>query len=108
MKFSYMNHGFYARGRYWIFYANPNLTCEGQASCLLYTSSSDGQAWVTSTNIGVHTPSKDYSVFTNGTYVAYVRYNETSHFTDCNRNLMFRLGKLSSTSSITFNSEIVA
>src|SRR5690242_128743 len=75
---SYQNPGFYAQGRYWVFYEDSSSTCEHQTGCLFFTSSPDGSFWATSPiGVGIHVTDNDWSIVTDGTgtYAYYVRYN---------------------------------
>ena len=103
---SYQNPGFYAQGRYWVFYENSS-TCEHQTGCLFYTSSADGTSWTTPTSVGVHVTDNDWSVVTDatGTYAYYVRYNETSFDSTANQSLLFGKGLLSPSGTITWQPE---
>lgn len=96
---SYQNPGFYAQGRYWVFYEDSSFTCEHQTGCLFFTSSQDGSSWATApTNVGIHVTDNDWSVVTDGAgaFAYYVRYNETSFDSNSNQTLLFGKGQLNS------------
>jgi hypothetical protein len=104
---SFQNFGFYTQGRYWVFYEDSAVSCEGQGGCLFYTSSMDGASWAAPTNVGIHVTDSDWSVTTNNTYVFYSRYNETVFDSFCNRAVLFRNGLLGSSGAISWQSEHV-
>src|SRR3989442_7715108 len=91
---SYQNPGFYAQGRYWIFYEDSSANCEGQGGCFYFTSSTDGVNWAVPTNIGKHVTDSDWSIVSDGIHAFYARYNESSFDTDCNRALLYGTGSL--------------
>src|SRR5207237_2182757 len=87
---SYQNPGFYAQGRYWVFYEDSSATnCEGQGGCFFYTSSTDGVNWALPTNVGKHVTDSDWSIVTDGIHAFYARYNESSFDSNCNRALLY-------------------
>jgi hypothetical protein len=102
---SYLQSSFYAKGLYWLFYEQSDATCEGQAGCMMYTTSATGSSWATPTQVPVHITDNDFSVYTNGTSVFYVRYNETYFESSCGQKLLFGLGDLSTSGSITWQPE---
>ena len=104
---SFQNFGFYTQGRYWAFYEDSAVNCEGQGGCLFYTSSTDGATWPAPTNVGIHVTDSDWSVTTNNTYVFYARYNETVFDSFCNRAILFRDGVLGSAGTISWQTENV-
>ena len=104
---SFQNFGFYTQGRYWVFYEDSGVNCEGQGGCLFYTSSMDGASWVTPRNVGIHVTDSDWSVVTNTTYVFYARYNESYFDSFCNRAILFGNGVLSSAGLISWQREHV-
>jgi len=104
---SFQNFGFYAQGRYWVFYEDSAVNCEGQGGCLLYASSTDGASWAAPTNVGIHVTDSDWSVVTNNTYVFYARYNETVFDSFCNKAILFGHGALNSGGMISWQSEHV-
>src|SRR5438034_5710158 len=62
---SYQNPGFYAQGRYWVFYEDSSSTCEHQTGCLFYVWSVNGATlWSTPVNVGVHVADNDWSIVT--------------------------------------------
>src|SRR5207247_10606383 len=75
---SYQNPGFYAGGRYWVFYEALSGVCEGQPGCCLFTSSTDGATWMEQTNIGKHGTENDWSLVGERTQADYTRHNSTS------------------------------
>jgi len=105
---SYQSPGFYAQGRYWVFYEDSSSTCEHQAGCLFYVWSADGATlWSTPVNVGIHVTDNDWSVVTDGTSAYYARYNETSFGSTTNRALLFGMGQLGSSGLITWLPEQV-
>ncbi len=104
---SYQNPGFYAQGRYWVFYEDLPGVCEGQPGCFLFTSSTDGVSWRAPTNIGKHVTENDWSIVTDGTHAFYTRYNESSFDTDCNRALLYGTGSLATGGTIVWQPEQV-
>src|SRR5919109_2521989 len=105
---SYQNPGFYAQGRYWVFYEDSGSQCEHQTGCLLYVSSANGASqWSPPTNVGVHVTDNDWSVTTDGANAYYVRYNETSFDHTPNQALLFGKGLLSSSGVISWQTEQV-
>ena len=102
---SYLADSFNSKGRTWLFYLDTRSTCEHQTGCLMYTSSTNGSRWAPATMIPVHVTDYDFSVYTDGSNVYYVRYNETSFETTCGRNLQFRVGALSTIGAITWQPE---
>src|SRR5712664_4173398 len=105
---SYQNPGFYAQGRYWVFYEDSPSTCEHQAGCLFYVWSADGATlWSTPVNVGVHVTDNDWSVVTDVTFAYYARYNETSFDSTANRALLFGMGQLGNTGVINWQPEQV-
>ncbi len=105
---SYQNPGFYAQGRYWVFYEDSSSTCEHQAGCLFYVWSVNGATlWSTPVNVGVHVTDNDWSVVTDGTSAYYARYNETSFDSTANRALLFGMGQLGNTGVINWQPEQV-
>ncbi len=105
---SYQSPGFYAQGRYWVFYEDSSSTCEHQAGCLFYLWSANGATlWSTPVNVGVHVTDNDWSVVTDGTSAYYARYNETSFDSTTNRALLFGMGQLGSSGLITWQLEQV-
>lgn len=104
---SFQNFGFYTQGRYWVFYEDSAVNCEGEGGCLFYTSSMDGASWASPVNVGVHVTDSDWSVATNNTYVFYARYNESFFDSFCNRALLFGDGVLSAGGTISWQSEHV-
>jgi hypothetical protein len=102
---SFQNFGFYSQGRYWVFYEDSAVSCEGQGGCLFYTSSADGASWAASTNVGIHVTESDWSMVTNNTYIFYARYNETVFDSYCNRALLFGDGILGSNGVIGWQKE---
>jgi hypothetical protein len=104
---SFQNFGFYSQGRYWIFYADTAVNCEGQGGCLFYTSSLNGASWAAPTNVGIHVTASDWSVVTNTTYLFYARYNESYFDSFCNKALLFGDGVLNSGGMITWQKEQV-
>ncbi|MBO0887751.1 Ig-like domain repeat protein, partial [Candidatus Bathyarchaeota archaeon] len=105
---SYQNPGFYAQGRYWVFYEDSASQCEHQNGCLLYVSSTNGASqWSLPSNVGVHVTDNDWSVTTDGTNAYYVRYNETSFDHTPNQALLFGKGLLSSNGMISWQTEQV-
>lgn len=106
---SYQNPGFYAQGRYWVFYENYSM-CEGHQGCLVYASSLDGKAFGGFHYAGVtpiHVTDSDWSVVTDptGTYAYYARYNETSFQTTPGQALLFGMGLLNGGGTISWNPE---
>src|SRR2546425_8098867 len=105
---SYQSPGFYAQGRYWVFYVDPSASCEHQAGCLFYVWSVNGATlWSTPVSVGVHATDNDWSVVTDGTFAYYARYNETSFDSTANRALLFGMGQLGSSGLITWQLEQV-
>src|SRR5438046_3135027 len=104
---SYQNPGFYAGGRYWVFYEDLSGVCEGQPGCFLFTSSTDGVTWMAPTNIGKHVTENDWSIATDGTHAFYTRYNESSFDTECNRALLYGTGSLGTGGTIVWQPEQV-
>ena|GEM_PF-1317308 len=102
---SYLANSFYAKGLYWLFYEDSSNTCEHQAGCLTYTTSTNGSRWAASTTVPVHITDSDFSVTTNGTSIFYARYNESSFITDCGRKLQLGIGNLSNSGSVTWQPE---
>ena len=103
---SYQSPGFYAQGRYWVFYVDPSASCEHQAGCLFYVWSVNGATlWSTPVSVGVHATDNDWSVVTDGTFAYYARYNETSFDSTANRALLFGMGQLGNTGVINWQSE---
>src|SRR5205807_253001 len=78
---------------------------EHQSGCLTYTTSSDGSRWAPATSIQVHVADSDYSIYNNGTAVFYSRYNETNLEGTCNEPLQFRVGTLSTSGTVSWQSE---
>ena len=104
---SYQNPGFYAGGRYWVFYEDLSGVCEGQPGCFLFTSSTDGVTWMAPTNIGKHVTENDWSIVTDGTHAFYTRYNESSFDTECNHALLYGAGSLGTGGTIVWQPEQV-
>ncbi len=104
---SYQNAGFYAQGRYWVFYEDRSGVCEGQSGCFLFTSSTDGVSWMAPTNIGKHVTENDWSIVSDGIHAFYARYNESSFDTDCNRALLSGTGSLGTGGTIVWQPEQV-
>src|SRR5690242_6078091 len=104
---SFQNFGFYAQGRYWVFYEDSGISCEGMGGCLLYTSSLDGSSWATPTNVGIHVTDSDWSVSTNNTYVFYTRYNEPIFDWSCNKALLIGDGVFGAGGAISWQGEHV-
>lgn len=104
---SFQNFGFYTQGRYWVFYEDSGMNCEGEGGCLFYTSSLDGASWATPTNVGIHVTDSDWSIVTNNTYVFYARYNESYFDSFCNKALLFGDGVLGSAGVISWQAEHV-
>src|SRR6266571_4365787 len=71
----------------------------------MYTSSTNGSKWAPASTIPVHVTDYDFSVYSDGSNVYYVRYNETSFETTCGRNLQFRVGALSTAGTIAWQPE---
>ena len=104
---SFQNFGFYAQGRYWVFYEDTAVNCEGMGGCLFYTSSTDGISWTTPVNVGIHVTDSDWSITTDGTHTFYVRYDENWFDSFCNRALLFGTGSLSTDGTIAWQPEQV-
>jgi hypothetical protein len=104
---SFQNFGFYTQGRYWVFYEDSAVNCEGMGGCLFYTSSLDGASWVSPVNVGIHVTDSDWSVATNNTYVFYARYNESFFDSFCNKPLLLGDGVLGSGGMISWQTEHV-
>ncbi len=104
---SYQNPGFYAQGRYWVFYEDLSAICEGQPGCLLFVSSVDGTTWTGPTNTGKHVTDSDWSIVSDGSHAFYARYNESSFDTDCNRALLYGTGSLGTVGTISWQPEHV-
>src|SRR3989442_10823776 len=104
---SYQNPGFYAQGRYWIFYEDSSANCEGQGGCFYFTSSTDGVNWAAPTNIDNHVTDSDWSIVSDGIHAFYARYNESSFDTDCNRALLYGTGSLATGGTIAWQQEQV-
>ena len=102
---SFQRFNFYARGLYWLFYEDTSLSCEGQVGCLTFTTSIDASNWASPTSVGVHVADSDYSIYSNATAVFYARYNETYFFSSCSHALIFRAGTLSTTGTVSWQSE---
>ena len=102
---SYQNPGFYAQGRYWVFYEDSSATCEGQGGCFFYTSSTDGVNWALPTNVGKHVTDSDWSIVTDGIHAFYARYNESSFDSNCNRALLYGTGLLDAGGTIVWQQE---
>ena len=102
---SFQNFGFYAQGRYWVFYEDTAVNCENMGGCLFYTSSTDGTSWTTSVNVGIHVTDSDWSITTDGSHTFYVRYDENWFDSFCNRALLFGTGSLSSNGTIAWQRE---
>jgi len=106
---SYLSDSFYAQGHIWIFFEDSSQTCEGIAGCLLYTTSSTGSSWATPINLNVHVTDSDFSVYTDGTNVYYVRYDELTFESTCGRNMYFRTGTLvGSSGTVNWQAEQIA
>jgi len=106
---SYLSASFYAQGLIWLFFEDSSKTCEGVPGCLLYTTSSTGSSWTTPTNVGVHVTDSDFSVYTDGTNVYYVRYDEVTFESTCGKNIFFRTGTLAGSSgTVNWQAEQVA
>src|SRR3989449_353756 len=104
---SYQNPGFYAQGRYWIFYEDSSANCEGQGGCFYFTSSTDGVNWAVPSNIGKNVTDSDWSIVSDGIHAFYARYNESSFDTDCNRALLYGTGSLGTGGTIAWQQEQV-
>ncbi|HEX4921637.1 MAG TPA: hypothetical protein VFV92_12965, partial [Candidatus Bathyarchaeia archaeon] len=103
---SYQTHGFYAQGRYWVFYEDSSVSCEGFAGCFFFTSSTDGVNFASRTQVGVvHVTDSDWSIATNGTHVFYARYPEDTFQTTTNKPLLFGVGRLSPAGTISWSPE---
>ena len=102
---SYLTNSFYAKGLIWIFYEDSRNNCEGHAGCLTYTTSTNGSKWAPPTTVPVHITDSDFSVYTDGSNVFYVRYNESTYENDCGKNIQFRMGALSTSGSVTWQPE---
>src|SRR5436853_1272243 len=102
---SYLQTSFYARGLIWLFYEDSRFTCEHQTGCMSYTTSTNGTHWAPTSKVAVHITDSDFSVYTNGTSVFYVRYNETSYDSTCAKKMLFGLGTLSTSGTITWQPE---
>ena len=102
---SYLQTSFYARGLIWLFYEDSRFTCEHQTGCMFYTTSTNGTHWAPTSKVAVHITDSDFSVYTNGTSVFYVRYNETSYDSTCAKKMLFGLGTLSPSGTITWQPE---
>src|SRR5438132_10002469 len=106
---SYLSASFYAQGLIWLFFEDSSKRCEGVPACLLYTTSSTGSSWTTPTNVGVHVTDSDFSVYTDGTNVYYVRYDEVTFESTCGKNISFRTGTLvGSLGTVNWQAEQVA
>ena len=105
---SYLSASFYAQGLTWLFFEDSSKTCEGIAGCLLYTTSSTASSWATPTNLGVHVTDSDFSVYSNGTNVYYVRYDELTFESTCGKNIQFRTGTLASSGTVNWQPEQTA
>src|SRR5437016_12868029 len=104
---SFQNFGFHAQGRYWVFYEDTAVNCEGMGGCLFYTSSTDGISWTTPVNVAIHVTDSDWSITTDGTHTFYVRYDENWFDSFCNRALLFGTGSLSTDGTIAWQPEQV-
>ena len=102
---SYLQTSFYAKGLIWLFYEDSRFTCEHQTGCMFYTTSTNGTHWAPASKVAVHITDSDFSVYTNGTSVFYVRYNETSYDSTCAKKMLFGLGTLSPSGTITWQPE---
>jgi hypothetical protein len=102
---SYLQTSFQAKGLIWLFYEDSRSTCEHLTGCMFYTTSTNGTHWASPTKVPVHITDSDFSVYTNGTSVFYVRYNETSYDSNCGRNIQFGLGTLNTSGAITWHPE---
>lgn len=102
---SFQNFGFYAEGRYWVFFENTMFVCENMTGCLFFTSSTDGASWTGPVNVGIHVTDSDWSIASDAKHVFYVRYPE--HFFDsvCNLPLLVGRGVLHRGGSITWQAE---
>jgi PKD repeat protein len=99
---AFQNFGFYAQGRYWVFYEDTSFTCENMAGCLFFTSSPDGSSWLTPTNVGIHVTDSDWSIVTDSSHAYYVRYDENVFESMCGLPLLIGTGVLSSAGSISW------
>lgn len=102
---SFQNFGFYAQGRYWVFYEDTAVNCENMGGCLFYTSSTDGALWSTPVNVGIHVTDSDWSITTDGSHAFYVRYDENWFDSFCNRALLFGTGSLGTDGAIVWQTE---
>jgi len=102
---SYLQTSFQAKGLIWLFYEDSRSTCEHLTGCMFYTTSTNGTHWAPPTKVPVHITDSDFSVYSNGTSVFYVRYNETSYDSNCGRNIQFGLGNLSTSGTIAWQPE---
>jgi hypothetical protein len=106
---SYLSDSFYAQGLIWLFFEDSSKTCENVGGCLLYTTSSTGSTWATPINLNVHVTDSDFSVYTDGTNVYYVRYDEATFESTCGKNIFFRTGTLAGSSgAINWQAEQIA
>src|SRR5207253_945164 len=65
--------------------------------------------WTTPTNVGVHVTDSDFSVYTDGTNVYDVRYDEVTFESTCGKNIFFRTGTLAGSSgTVNWQAEQVA
>ena len=67
--FTHQVHSFYAAGRYWVFYQDTT------PKNLAYRSSTDALTWNAETTIGTADPTGSSSVWFDGTYGHYIRYD---------------------------------
>ncbi len=105
---SYQNPGFYSQGRYWVFYEDSSVNCEGLGGCFFFTSSIDGATnWANPTNVGKHVTDSDWSIVSDGIHAFYARYNETSFDTVCNRALLYGTGLLGTDGTVVWQQEQV-
>src|SRR2546428_12922941 len=75
---SYQSPGFYAQGRYWVFYEASSSTCKHHAGALFSVWAGDGVSlWTTPVNVGDHVAASACSDVTEGTTAIYTPYNET-------------------------------
>ena len=106
---SYLSDSFYAQGLIWLFFEDSSKTCENVGGCLLYTTSSTGSSWAPPTNLNVHVTDSDFSVYTDGTNVYYVRYDEVTFESTCGKNIFFRTGTLvGSSGTVNWQAEQIA
>jgi len=102
---SHLADSFYAKGLIWLFYGDSSFTCEHQSGCLEYTTSTSGSSWAPATKVPVHIVANDFSVYTNGTSIFYVRYNETSFESTCGQRIQLGLGTLNTSGTIAWQPE---